>query len=138
LLERSDTGSILEANDTDFYSLGFGGWITVKFDKYVEDTAGADLTFYETTNGTYPVEQAKVEVSQDGITWEDAGTVNNKGANTIDLTGTGLSWIQYVRLTDTTDASLHNNAADGYDLNAIYVASALCEEPEDPDPAPKL
>jgi hypothetical protein len=131
---RSDSEDALEENDGDFFSLGEAGSLTIKFENYVENGVGHDLEFFEITNGNYPEETASVEVSQDGITWKNVGTVTNKGTSTVDIDSTGWASIQYVRVTDTTDFSLHDGAADGYDIDAIYAVNALCEQPEDPTP----
>lgn len=145
LANRSVLNSVLGEDDgnggagTGFFSLGKEGTITVKFDKYVENVVsgnGFDLSFHEITNGrdSYPEENAKVEVSQDSITWKDIGEVSSKatdGIDYLDFDSTGWSWIQYVRITDTTDFSLHSNDADGYDIDAIDATNGLCDEPTD-------
>lgn len=128
---RSNPDDALASNDSVFFSLGEAGSIVLKFEHFVEDVAGADLKFYETTNGSYPLESAQVEVSQDGSTWIVAGEVTNDGSDEIDFASTTLAWIQYVRVTDTTDFGLHANDADGYDLDAVFAVNGLCEEPAD-------
>lgn len=126
---------------TGFFSLGVDGVITVKFDKYVENVDGDDLSFHEITNGrdSYPEEKASVEVSQNGVDWETIGTVSSTAVNGVaylDFDSTGWSWIQYVRITDTTDFALHANDADGYDLDAVDATNGLCDEPtEESQPA---
>lgn len=130
---RSDTSEVLGAADGLFYSLGFGGDIVVKFNKYVPDEDGADISVHEITNGVYPLETARVEVSQNGSEWYEVGTADNTEVGYFDFSGTGLTWIKYVRLTDTTDAGLHNNAADGFDLDAVDATVELCDEPEGGD-----
>jgi len=113
-----------------FYSLGFGGDITIQMPHPVEDLPGDDLGFYEVTYGTYPVEKALVAVSQDGVNFTDIGTVDNNGnvLRYLNING-AYPWIRYVRLTDTTDISLFTTRpnADGYDLDGIEATNSnLC------------
>jgi hypothetical protein len=147
LASRSNPGSVLGTpdgdgpNNTGFYSLGADGTITVKFDKFIENTDGNDLSFHEITNGreSYPEETAKVEVSQNGTDWQEIGAVSSKavgGIGYLDFDSTGWSWIQYARVTDTTDFGSLSADADGYDLDAIDATNGLCEEPE-PQPNPE-
>ena len=134
--ERSDVNAVLGAPDGEalgtFYSLGKDGTITTKFEYPVKNVAGNDLSFYEITWGNrqaYMLEKATVEVSQDGLVWQAIGEVNNhdnNGVGELDFDMTGWSWIQYVRLTDTTN--LVGTNGDGYDLDAIRAKSALCED----------
>ncbi|MCB9812103.1 hypothetical protein H6778_00385 [Candidatus Nomurabacteria bacterium] len=140
LVSRSDTSSIAGAPDNDFFSLGFGGWVIMKFDKFVPDLDGDDISIHEVTNGrdTYPVEKVQVEVSQNNVDWstltEEATnkkTEGGEGVTLLDFSETGLAWIKYVRVTDTTDGSLHVPTADGFDLDAIDATQELCEKPDD-------
>jgi predicted ribosomally synthesized peptide with SipW-like signal peptide len=71
LPERSNPESMLgPAEDSiaegTFYSLGFGGEVTLAFQHPVMDLPGNDLSFHEATNQPYPREKAKVFGSQDG------------------------------------------------------------------------
>ena len=73
---RSDPTSALgvaEQTNADgtFYSLGFGGSLTLGF---VNGIQGGSMVF-ESTNLPYPVETAKVEFSADGTTWFNAGKI---------------------------------------------------------------
>lgn len=134
--QRTDPSKALGANDDQFYSLGYGGTLVLSFDKYIVDVPNSnDLSFHEVTNGrsSYPVEKAQVSVSQDGNNWVDLGEVTNKdggnGVGYLDLAGHGLGWINYVRLTDTTNDPSHIGSADGYDLNAVDATNGVCDEP---------
>lgn len=119
-----------------FYSLGFGGSIVLSFDQYVLDTAGDDLSVYEAINGSYPLETAAVAVSQDGTTWypltEAARNDAVGGVTGLDFSETGLAWIKYVRLTDTTNLADFTTrpTADGFDLDAVEAVESVCDEPE--------
>ena len=110
-------------NTINFFSLGFGGFVTVKFDYVVFDGPGDDLRIYETSFGNpscnnYP-ERASYEVSLDGITWIDYQTICQDGF--IDISATGFQGIQYVRITDRSPITSNKfpGTADGYDLDAI-------------------
>jgi len=135
---RSDTSVVPGTPDwtpgsgTGFYSLGFGGWITVSFDSYVPNVPGDDISIHEATNGVYPSETAKIEVSQTGEDgeWYEVGTAGNNGVSYFDFDSTGLDWIKYVRVTDTTNPSLHISTADGFDLAAVDATQTMCNEPE--------
>jgi len=134
---RTDPNKTLGVNDGVFYSLGYGGWITLTFEGWIMDIEGDDLSFHETTGGRpgYPVEKALVEVSQDGTNWVSLGEVDNKaggdGVAYKDLNAVGLTWIKFVRITDTTNDPSHKNDADGYDLDAVDAIAQICEEPGD-------
>jgi hypothetical protein len=137
---RSNSADVLGPSNwtaggsTGFISLGFGGSITVAFDSFVPNVDGADISIHEATNGTYPLEQANVEVSQDGTNWELAGVADNiptSKISYIDFSSTSFSWIKYVRVTDTSTPSLFSNDGDGFDLDAIDVTQQVCDEPKE-------
>jgi len=133
--DRSDPDSFLGEPDGVFFSLGQGGTLTASFSGYVLDVEGEDISIHETTYGraSYPEETALVEVSQDGITWYEVGEASNHagadGITYLDISSTGLPWIKYVRVTDTTDFELHGSAADGFDLDAIDATYEACNYP---------
>ena len=141
---RSDATAALGESDWSdgdsdgFVSLGFGGTITVEFDKFVPDTDGGDISIHEATNGAnYPEESALIEVSQNGSDWKTVGTASNMDdvstrVSYFDISSTGWSWIKFVRVTDTTDSTPHNNDADGFDLDAVDATKELCDEPKEP------
>jgi hypothetical protein len=100
-----------------FYSLGFGGSITVKFDNLIINGPGNDLKIYEITGGSsYPPEYAKIEASMDGVNWVVLASSILRD-DEVDL-GT-LTQAQYVRVTDVSNPALFELEADGYDLDAI-------------------
>ena len=140
LAGRSNPEDVLGTSDwssggTDgFFSLGFGGSIVVSFDSFVPDVEGNDISIHEATNGTYPSETVSVEVSQDGVNWELVGAVDNTPTTTyLDFSSTGLAWIKFVKITDTSNPALHTNDADGFDLDAVDVTEQVCNEPEEED-----
>lgn len=127
-----EQGLVLELgqNVSNFFSLGFGGWIIASFDDVFVDGPGNDIKITEDTwGGNYPLEKADVYVSQNGTDWVFLGTADNTNLNVIhtisefDLATTGLTWGQYIKVVDTTDPNIHSASADGYDLNAIEALS---------------
>lgn len=142
-ISRTNPDVALGASDwvpggsTGFFSLGFGGSIVLGFDNFVNEVAGTDLVIQEATNGSYPAETVSVEVSQDGVTWVAAGSANNAAGDKkteIDFASTGLTWIKFVKLTDTTSPISHANSADGFDLDSVTAVKTTCDEPEPPAP----
>ena len=141
LASRSNTSSVLGSADGgspaiegNFYSLGFGGSITVGFADKVYDIDGDDLSFHEVTNGrsSYPEEKAKVEVAQNSSgPWVEIGIVNSLGSavDYLDIAG-NFPWVKYVRITDISDSSIHSSTADGYDVDAVD-AVEMCINSED-------
>ena len=120
---RSDTTAALGAPDVGdgtFFSLGFGGSITLQFVTPVPVGSGATIVVSETTNGPYPLEMASVSVSQDGGSFTEVGIVNNVGTNSVSVAGISFP-IQYVRVTDTSNSTLFPSNADGFDVNAVQI-----------------
>lgn len=125
---RSDSTAALGAPDgydangdfvePNFYSLGYGGQIVLRFDNYICPGRQFDIAAYEVTGGPYPIELARVEVSVDGVHWTAAGTVNNKGQSTVNIPSS-LNNVQYVRITDASSLGPHSSDADGYDLDSV-------------------
>ena len=116
-------GTPENTNTVNFYSMGFGGFVVVKFDYVVFNGTGNDIRIYETSYGNpsctnYP-ERANVEVSLDGITWTDFGTYCQDGQ--LDIASTGFQGIQYLRLIDRSPLNSNKfpGSADAYDLDGI-------------------
>jgi len=126
-LQRStpEQGLAFEAgqDESNFFSLGFGGWIIVEFDCPIRNGDGNDVKVIEDTWGSYPLETADVYASQDGTTWTylgEADNTNQAGIHTISEFDLGdLEWAKYIKIVDITDPALHGSDADGYDLNAV-------------------
>lgn len=143
LPERSDPTDALGIPDgvgnpaSGFFSLGFGGDITVKFAGPVYDRDGDDLSIHEITNGraNYPLEKAQVQVSQDGIVWftlaEEATSQTSEGGpgvTLLDISASGFPWILYVKVVDTSNPGIHNSTADAFDLDAIDAKHGNCSQ----------
>lgn len=133
---RTDAQAATGAPDGSFFSIGDEGWIELALPNGVPTEAGNLLSLHEVTNGrdTYPEEKAMVEASEDGSTWHNVGEASNQdsddgeGVTLLDLSGLPIDTVNYVRVTDSTDYGLHNDEADGYDLDAIDARYASCEE----------
>lgn len=121
---RSDPSSTLgvaENNTTpgNFYSLGFGGTITLGFTNGI--STGAFVV--EATNNPYPAETANVEVSQDGVNWYLAGTVSEDGSVPLPRQ---VSCGKFVRITDTSNKDQYEATADGYDVDGVEANGLSC------------
>lgn len=138
-VDRSDTTDALGAAEStgtpydnpviagSFFSLGFGGTITLAFDNAIVNGAGDDLQLYEITGGSsYPDELVDVEASHNGVDWVSVANDVTRDA-TIDL-GI-LSCAAQVRITDSSNIALFEVTADGYDLDgvkALYTDETQC------------
>lgn len=134
LTERSDAANALVADSesaTNFTSLGFGGSIVIDFDCAVPNLDGDDLRLWEVTNATYPAETALMEVLDPRTrAWVEIGTADNSGQGSgsrLTESAFDLGSVMYthqVRITDTSDASLHDAVADGFDLDGVEALQA--------------
>lgn len=105
-------------NDGYFFSLGFGGSIVLKFENGVQD----GVLVVESTWPDYPLEKAKVEVSQDGNTWTVAGNVVQDGEVSMPE---NVSCINYVKITDISNKDeFPDDIADGYDVDGVKALNA--------------
>ena len=117
-------------NPVTFFSLGFAPvgtmmkrYVSVKFMCPVRNAYGHDLEVWEATNGTYPLEMAKVFASMNGTNWTELGSADNTAsthpsrASSFDL-GDFL-YVKYVKVVDMTDPAIHNNAADAFDVDGV-------------------
>lgn len=131
---RSDSSSALgvaEDNTTDgnFYSLGFGGTISLGFDNGIS----SGVILVEATNAGYPQEKVKVEVSENGTTWVNAGEVTQDGSVN---KPESITCAKYVRLTDTSNVdNFSDGTADGYDVDGVKATGDTCVPPT-PTPTP--
>lgn len=135
LAARSDPEVMKGPADGQFYSLGFGGDVTLEFEYPILNGTGNDLVIAEITNGrnNYPEELATVEISQDGSNWVMLGTATSKvsnGINQFDFDDVGMPWARYVRITDISDPDIFENTADGFDIDTVYGIHGSCHNPE--------
>lgn len=109
--------------DSSFFSLGFGGSITLGFDNGIS----SGVFVVEATGGNYPIETAKVEVSQDGTTWYAAGNISQDGSVGVP---SQITCGKYVRVTDTSNPDDFAEAtADAYDVDGIQAQGEPCTPP---------
>lgn len=114
--------------DTDFFSLGFGGNIVLRFDNGVRN----GLVVIETTFSGYPVEKADVSVSTDGTTWISAGIVNQDGQISIPE---NVPCVNYVKITDVSNsADFSDETADAYDVDGVQAINAQTCDNQYPTP----
>ncbi len=121
-------------NDTtegNFFSLGFGGSITLSFDNGIR----GGVIVVEATNPQYPVEHAQVEVSADGSTWFSAGSIDQDGEVNMPE---DLACARFVRITDTSNVNdFAEDTADGFDVDGVQARDAgSCEPTETPSVTP--
>jgi hypothetical protein len=138
LLERSDPADALGEPDGQttgvpgFFSLGFGGWIELAFDGWIYNSASPnEFAGVEITGGAYPAETAKVEFFFDGQWYLAAGQLINGGGTrttTYVQLPDEIPYAEMVRITDTTNAAIHNAAADGFDLDAVKALNLVLSE----------
>ncbi len=122
---RSDPTSALGIAENDtvdghFYSLGFGGSITLGFDNGISN----GVIIVEATNPGYPTETASVEVSENGITWVNAGSVSADGQVNKPQS---ITCAKYVRITDTSNpVDFSEASADAYDVDGVKAEGESC------------
>ncbi len=126
-----------------FYSLGFcctsvsEAFVTIEFEYPITNGSGDDVRIVETTWGgtgstwLYPLEEAEVYASNNGVDWQLLGVANNRerfdSSNYLtyaefDLSDVGMDEARYIKVVDVSDISLFRyvgDVADGYDLEAV-------------------
>lgn len=117
--------SDVEVGNLNFFSLGFGGSITLKVFHPVVITPLTQLEIFETTYNyqcsNYP-EKAKIFVSKDNYNFQLVGeTCGNN--NTIFSLYQKIDTVNYVKIQDYSDQSKFSNFinADAYDLDGIQI-----------------
>lgn len=134
VVTRSDGNSALGVaentnSEGSFYSLGFGGVLTLGFNNGIS----SGVLVVEATNLPYPTEKAKVEVSSDGITYVNAGSVSQDGSVNVPQ---NVSCAKYVRITDISNKDdFSDDTADGYDVDGVKAEGESCT-PVTPTPTP--
>lgn len=119
---NSPTGNV----EGTFFSLGFGGSITLGFQNNICNGPGSDvdLALVEATNEPYPVETVDVFVSADGTTYVQAGNdVPRDGEVSLPAS---VTIAHYVRIVDTNDPGDYREDGDGYDLDGVRALDTNC------------
>ncbi|MEX1189248.1 MAG: T9SS type A sorting domain-containing protein [Bacteroidia bacterium] len=116
----------------NFAALGFGGDITLRLSAPIADAKGNDFEVVETSYNTvcrrYP-ETAQVFVSQDNCNFVYLGIACHN--QQFDLSGSGLDWIQYVRIHDVSrieSPQFDFATANGYDVDGIKCLHGIIAE----------
>ncbi len=110
-----------------FVSLGDGGSIVLRFNDnalIADGTPDLDLWIFEVGSD---VERTVVEISEDGISWVPAGSVEGTTSG-IDLDAEGVSvGIPYffVRLTDDPNEGGQSGSSVGADIDAVGAIAAI-------------
>lgn len=105
-----------------FYSLGMGGSTTYAFQNGIsEGTFVVESTW---TDFYYPTETAKVEISTNGITYQEIGNITKEDAEVEVPDGFGCAL--FVRVTDTSNAALFEATADGFDVDGVRSMGETC------------
>lgn len=118
----------LETGSINFFSLGFGGDITLKLLNSVEVLPTTTLRVFETTynytNCSFYGEKANVMVSKNNIDFVLLGETCLNDATIFDVYQSGLDSILYVKIVDISDPvqfSNFNFSSDGYDVDGIEI-----------------
>ena len=109
---------IANAAVQNFYSLGFGGSITLAFPFPIANGEGDDIKIWE-SSASPNAEKARISVSQNGIDFVEVGEVSMTGS--VDF-GTAFSdYALFVRITDISNPAQfsNNQVSDGYDVDAV-------------------
>jgi len=103
-----------------FFSLGFGGSITLGFTNPICNTKGYDfdIDVVEITKEPYPAEVVNVYVSATGASFSFAGQIAKDGSVSMPA---GIDVAHYVKLVDVSDPSLFtaDPHADGFDVDGV-------------------
>jgi len=139
--ERSNPNKALFMPENDytqnFFTLGFGGEITLKFESPIKNGEGDDVRVIESTFGAsvdgncarYP-ETIRAYASQDGCNFIYLG----EGCQDTDFDLGILGWAQYIKLVDISplDATYFGTSpsvSDGYDLDGVMCLNGYEENP---------
>jgi len=109
--------------DGSFFSLGFGGSITLSFDNGVRN----GIIVVEATNPEYPQEQARIEVSADNVNWTIAGVIIQDAQLSMPE---NMQCVKYVRITDMSNLeNFTDDTADGFDVDGVSTQNAQACDP---------
>lgn len=145
--ENNTLGEEDGGNSNGWFNLGdltgTGGSVTVEFTNNIALPDGNmltdDLTVWEAHSyGVAGIDNATVEVSNDGVTWaqlspnatddpNDLSGVLATFANSYDLDVTGLAAVRFVRIRNTDDDGDPSTdiGADGFDVDAVEALNSF-------------
>jgi hypothetical protein len=117
-----------------FFSLGFGGTITLGFVNPICNKNGYDFDIgvVETTIEPYPPEIVNVYVSDNGTMFAFAGQIAKDGSVAMPA---GVDVAHYVKLVDVSDPSLFtaDPHADGFDVDGVKAFDTTSCKKDDHD-----
>ncbi|MBI2021768.1 hypothetical protein HYS93_02700 [Candidatus Daviesbacteria bacterium] len=117
------TGAPDSPPNSNFIQISDNSSVTLKFvDNKAVDGTGADIRIH-IFDTIFPA-TAKIEVSQDGVTWKDTGNYLDTANVDIDLNPLGLSEAFYVRITDLVDTD-DPFPTLGFDLDAVEALNTV-------------
>ncbi|MDQ3629862.1 MAG: hypothetical protein M3417_01025 [Actinomycetota bacterium] len=113
-------------NPVSFFSLGFGGHITLGFDNNICNAPGPDFVveLTEATSEPYGRELVDVFVSADGVTYVLAASAVDK--DELIALPDSVPVARFVRLVDVTNPDEHPANADGYDVDGVKALHTNC------------
>jgi hypothetical protein len=102
----------------NFFSLGFGGSVELRFADPIANGPGMDLKIWE-SSASPNAEKAQILVSQDGLGYVPVGTIDMGGE--VDFGAAFGDYIQFVKIVDISNPAQFSNVqvSDGYDIDAI-------------------
>jgi hypothetical protein len=125
-------------DDTEnFFSLGYGGWVSLAFDGAITDLPGKDIEIYETSYASDDcasdgIEEVTIELTNDtdfstGVTnWYGAGAngiVCRDGS--VDIADFGLEFVTGIRITNNGTSTTF----DGYDVDGVLAINGCTSVP---------
>ena len=127
--QRNFYGKEPKVTPVKFFSLGIEGEAIFEFEnKVVVDQPGDDIAIWEITWGDtddQSDEKVIVSVSQDNNTYVEVETLTGDGK--IDISGTGLDFVKYIKLKDDS-RGIQGGNGDGYDLDYIGIIEGACQD----------
>ena len=100
----------------NFVYLGLGGSIVIEFADPIANGPGADIIVWE-SSASVNNERGLIEVSQDGLGYTPAGTINQGGQ--VDFADVFSDYVRFVRITDVTPVTGGGQVTDGFDVDAV-------------------
>jgi hypothetical protein len=121
---HNDPNTALGANDGAYVSIDIPETLILAFtDNTAMDGEGDDLLIYE-----IGADNSYIDIygSQNGVDW--VFLVNGAGSLYIDLQGTGLDYVNYLKFVGKDN----RGTFPGYDLDAVEALNPICELPIQP------
>ena len=128
-------------SEVNFFTLGFGGFVTYEFEGGIANGPGADVRVYETTFGSSSTdnlanscarykERIQGFASQDGCNFWYIGEGCQNTEFDLGYNGAPFTWAKYIKLVDVSDRNDFNPGDDGYDVDGIICLNGAAENTE--------